>query len=88
MRVVKACNRAVDAEFAVLATPPATLRGVAALLEHVGLPKFPDEEGSERNPSILEVASLCYRIDIRAAAAEFPHMIADTLRDLLSGAQL
>jgi hypothetical protein len=53
------------------------------LLDHVGLPNFPDEEGAEGNDTILETASLCYRDDIKEAAADFLPMIADALRDLL-----
>jgi hypothetical protein len=84
MRVVKACNRARDAELAVLATPPTTLAGIAALLDHVSLPSFPDEKNWEGNPTILENAGLCYREDIQDAAADFLPMIADTLREMLS----
>jgi hypothetical protein len=87
MGVVNACNRARDAELAVLLTPPTTLAGVVALLDHVGLPNFPDEDGSDGNDTILENASLCFRDDIKDAATDFLPMIVDTLRELLSEAQ-
>ena len=85
MGVLNACNHENDAMLAILTTPPATLAGIAALLDHVGLPNFPDEKGSEGNDTILAVAGLCYREDIQDAAADFLPMIADTLRELLSG---
>ena len=53
-----------------------------ALLDHVGLPSFPDEGGSD--DTILENASLCYREDIKDAAANFLPMIADTLRGMVA----
>jgi len=58
------------------------LAGVVALLDHVGLPSFPDEGGSD--DTILENASLCYREDIKDAAANFLPMIADTLRGMVA----
>ncbi|SRR5258708_28839720 len=76
-----------DALVAILTTPPTTLAGVAALLEHCGLPRFPDEKGAWRNDSILRDASLCCQEDVVDAAKNFLPTIAATLRKLLSGAQ-
>lgn len=83
MIVARACKLSEDAELAVLTTPPVTLAGAVALLDHVGLPCFPDEEGSEGDSTILETAGMRRRDDIKEAAADFLPMIADTLRKLI-----
>jgi hypothetical protein len=74
-----------DALAAVLTTPPTPLGGVAALLEHCGLPRFPDEKGAttRRNDSILRDAGLCCQEDVQEAARGFLPIIAATLRKLL-----
>jgi hypothetical protein len=67
----------------VLTTQPTTLAGVAAVLEHCGLPRFPDEQGASRNDSILRDASLCFRKDVVDVAKDFLPTIAATLRKFL-----
>jgi hypothetical protein len=83
MAVRDAAELQNDTHIAFLTTPPTTLAGIAALLEHAGTPCFPEEEGSEGNESILESASLCYRTDVRDAGAAFLPMITEALRELL-----
>jgi hypothetical protein len=77
-------DRDCDALVVVLTTQPTTLAGVAALLEHCGLPRFPDEKGASRNDSILRDASLCFQKDVVDAAKDFLPTIAATLRKLLA----
>jgi hypothetical protein len=75
-----------DCLVAVLETPPTTIGGVLALIEHAALPCFPEEKNSHGNQSILTTAELCYRQDVRDAADDFLWVIIDALR-VLTGAE-
>jgi hypothetical protein len=82
--VDSAIDRHFDAEVAVLTMPPTTFVGIVALLDHAGLPCFPEEKYSEGNPTILESAGLSHQDDIHEAARTFLPMIAAALRKLLA----
>ena len=71
---------------AVLTTTPATLAGVAAVLEHVGLRVFPDEKGGINDPIILADAfgtlsdEICDAADAQVAAAAIMRSVVAMFR--------
>jgi hypothetical protein len=74
-----------DAQWDVLTTQPTTIVGIAALLDHLSLPSFPEDvrPGVTGNPLIMEDAFLSGD-EIRAAAQEMLQATAAMLREFAS----
>jgi hypothetical protein len=76
-----------DALYAFLTTPPKTVAGIVAALNHASSPVFPHErkQGVEHDPSETIILDTVSTGDASLdAAAKFPAMIADALRDLIA----
>ncbi len=72
--------------FEFLTTPPTTIAGTLAALDYASSPQYPDEGLVERFPAPVLFAAHTNTQDVAlaGAAAQFPAMIATTLRKLLS----
>jgi hypothetical protein len=77
-----------DALFEVLTTVPTTLAGVAAVLDHVSLPMFPDDDppGGSGDPRILENAFGNVYEDVGDIGDNFLPEIAEAVRRLTTPA--
>jgi hypothetical protein len=77
--------RRYDAVVGLLTTEPTTIAGAVALLEHVGSPEFPWDEGDSHTPILFAVVG---RIDERIAPAAhaFPSRLAAVIRRLTPAA--
>jgi hypothetical protein len=82
-----ACADEDDMLFELLTTEPATLAGAIAALEYASSPTYPDNrKGGKVNPCeiILIDATNSFDEELKEAAAQFPALIAATLRKLLA----
>jgi hypothetical protein len=85
-RVDDAGNRHTDALFEFLTTAPVTMAGVLAALDYAASPMFPNEQGANGKQTVQLDGSMARDEDLVEAGAQFPAMIAGTLRRLIAAA--
>ena len=75
-------DRHEDALFDFLTTAPVTLAGAIAALDYAASPMFPDQKGANNRETLQLAATMAGDKDFVEVGAQFPAMIAATLRKL------